>query len=262
MRTAMRYLIPAAGMGRRMGDAAAGAPKCLIEVNGETLIARLLRQIRTSDPGADIHVIVGFRSDAVVPLIAGCRIIVNPFFDRTGINGSIWLARESFEQPVTLIHADLLLGDDLARELFTAAPETLMAYDSSLRNDAEVNVAVDDGKVIRFDENFPGYTGLYAGVLKLSLRAARAFADTLDRRIVQGFSDPRDYYFFAVRAIIDEYGIPIDAFDCAGYAWQEIDRAEHIEAARARFGPAPSFPFRTRTPPAREPYGRVRRGRP
>src|SRR6185437_11162629 len=145
MCTAMRYLIPAAGMGRRMGDAAAGAPKCLIEVNGETLIARLLRQIRASDPRADIHVIVGFRSDAVVPLIAGCRIIVNPFFDRTGINGSIWLARESFEQPVTLIHADLLLGDDLARELFTAAPETLMAYDSSLRNDAEVNVAVDDG---------------------------------------------------------------------------------------------------------------------
>lgn len=236
----MRYLIPAAGMGRRMGDAAAGVPKCMIEVNGETLIARLLRQIRTSDPEADIRVIVGFRSEAVVPVIAGCRIIVNPFFDRTGINGSIWLARESFEQPVTLIHADLLLGDDLARELFSATPETLMAYDSSLRIDSEVNVAVDGGRVVRFDENFPGYTGLYAGVLKLSLPAARAFSDALDRRIVQGFNDPRDYYFFAVRAIIDGHGIPIDAFDCSGHPWQEIDRAEHIEAARARFGRTPA----------------------
>ena len=32
----MRYLILAAGMGRRLGAAGAGLPKCLIEVNGES----------------------------------------------------------------------------------------------------------------------------------------------------------------------------------------------------------------------------------
>lgn len=231
----MRYLILAAGVGRRLGEAGAGAPKCLIEVNGETLVARLLRQIRANDAAADIRVVLGYCSERVTPLIAGCRIVINPFFDQTGINASLWLARESFDRPLTIVHADLLLADDLARTLFTAEPETLMAYDSTQRTDAEVNVEVVDGCVTRFEENFPGYSGLYAGVLKLSLPAARAFAEILDRRIVQGYNDPRDYYFFVVRAMIDQYGISIAAFDCAGHLWQEIDRAEHIEAARTRF---------------------------
>ena len=234
----MRYLILAAGMGRRLGDASAGMPKCLIEVNGETLIARLLRQIRSHDPAADIHVVLGFRSETVVPALAGCRIIVNPFFDLTGINASLWFARKSFDRPLMLIHADLVLADDLARALLDAETETLMAYDSTLRDPAEVNLAVAAGRVTRFDENFAGYTGLYAGVLKLSRSAARAFAEILDRRITQGFNEPREYYFFVVRAIIEQYAIPIAAFDFAGRAWQEIDRAEHIVAARARFAEA------------------------
>jgi choline kinase len=234
----MRYLILAAGMGRRLGDAGSGLPKCLIEVNGETLMRRLLRQIRANDAAADIHVVLGFRSETVAPMLDGCRIIVNPFFDITGINASLWFARESFDRPLMVIHADLLLADDLAGALLASEAATLMAFDSTLRDPAEVNVAVAAGRVTRFDENFAGYSGLYAGVLKLSEAAAGAFAETLDRRVRQGFNGPRDYYFFVVRAIIEEYGIAIAAFDIAGRAWQEIDRAEHIAAARMRFGNA------------------------
>ena len=231
----MRYLILAAGMGRRLGAAGAGLPKCLIEVNGETLIARLLRQIRRNDPAADIHGVLGYRSDAVTPAVHGCRIILNPFFDTTGINASMWFARDAFDRPLMLIHADLVLADDLADALLTAEAETLMAFDSTLRDPTEVNVAVAAGRVTRFDENFTGYSGLYAGVLKLSEPAASAFAQTLDQRVRQGFDTPRDYYFFAVRAIIEQHAIAVSAFDIAGRAWQEIDRAEHIAAARARF---------------------------
>ena len=112
----MRYLILAAGMGRRLGTASAGLPKCLIELNGETLIARLLRQIRRNDPAADIHVVLGFRSDAVMPAVDGCRVILNPRFDTTGINASIWFARGSFDRPLMLIHADLVLDSAVDQE--------------------------------------------------------------------------------------------------------------------------------------------------
>lgn len=57
--TIMLYLILAAGMGKRMGSAHAGVPKCLIDINGELLIERLLRQIRQYDARADIHVVLG-----------------------------------------------------------------------------------------------------------------------------------------------------------------------------------------------------------
>ncbi len=70
---AMRYLILAAGMGKRMGSAGLTPPKCLIDIGGEPLIGRLLRQIRTHDADADIHVVLGYRAEAIAPVLRGCR---------------------------------------------------------------------------------------------------------------------------------------------------------------------------------------------
>ena len=117
---AMRYLILAAGMGKRMGSAGAAGPKCLIDIGGEPLIGRLLRQIRTHDPAAEIDVVLGYRAETVAPVLAGCRIVINPFFDITGINASLWFARASFDRALMVIHGDVVLSDDLAARLFAA----------------------------------------------------------------------------------------------------------------------------------------------
>ena len=96
----MRYLILAAGLGRRMGKTGPALPKCLIDIDGETVIGRLLRQIRSHDAAAEVHVVLGYRSEMVASAIGGCRVIVNPFFDITGINASLWFARDSFDRPM------------------------------------------------------------------------------------------------------------------------------------------------------------------
>lgn len=236
----MRYLIPAAGMGRRLGDTLGGLPKCMIEIAGEPLIGRLLRQIRTVDPAADIHVVLGCRSEIVAPVVGSAKIILNPFFDVTGIDASLWFAREAFDRPVMVVHADLVLSDGLAAALFAAEPATLMAFDSSMRDSREINVAVSAGRVVRFDENLADFSGIYAGMLKLSGRAAAVFAETLDRQIRGGMHDPKAYYFHVVRALIDDFGIGVSAFDIAGAAWQEIDRPCDLAAAKARFDGVPS----------------------
>jgi len=65
----MRYLILAAGMGRRLGGAQAGVPKCLIEIGGEPLLGRLLRQIRRHDPAAEVVVVLGYRAETIAPVV-------------------------------------------------------------------------------------------------------------------------------------------------------------------------------------------------
>ena len=83
----MRYLILAAGMGKRMRPRGplprspagtrreigppAQLPKCLIEIHGEPLIRRLLRQIRRHDAAADVRVVLGYRAELVA---AGRRL--------------------------------------------------------------------------------------------------------------------------------------------------------------------------------------------
>src|SRR6185295_1106867 len=148
----MRYLIPAAGMARRLGDALGGLPKCLIEIAGEPLIARLIRQIRANDAAADIHVVLGYRSADVLPHVEGCRIVLNPFFDVTSIVGSLWLARASFDQAVMLIHGDLVLSDPLFARLAAAPHPTLIGYDSSILKAHEINVRVAQDRLVGFGE--------------------------------------------------------------------------------------------------------------
>ena len=47
----MQAVILAAGKGTRFKDMTAEKPKCMVEVNGETLIHRLLRQLDTVNSG-------------------------------------------------------------------------------------------------------------------------------------------------------------------------------------------------------------------
>jgi len=227
----MRYLVLLAGMGRRMGREYAQTPKCLVDVGGEPLVARLLRQIRAADAQADVHVVLGFQSHAIMPWVRGCEVVLNPFFDITGINASLWFARASFDRALTIIHGDVVLSDALAADLFSVAP-SLVAYDSSVRDPLEINVAVDAGRVTRFGVNFEGYAGAYAGILKLSAHAARGFADTLDDRVRRGFNEPRTYYFFVMRRLIADPGIRFAAFDVARRGYWEVDRPEDVVRLR------------------------------
>lgn len=219
-------------MGRRMGSAYARTPKCLIDVGGEPLVARLLRQIRATDAQADVHVVLGFESGAVAPWVEGCRVVLNPFFDITGINASLWFARASFDRPLTMIHGDVVLSDALAADLFSAAPASLVAYDSSVLDPAEINVAVDGGRVTRFGVNFTGFAGAYAGIVKLSAHAAQLFADTLERRVRRGFNEPRTYYFFVMRRLLADPGVRFAPFDFAARGYWEIDRPEDVTRLR------------------------------
>jgi choline kinase len=228
----MRYLLLCAGMGRRLGAAGARLPKCLLPVGPETIASRLLRQIRAADAEADVQCVVGYRSDLLIPQLPGCTIVVNPFFDITGINASLWFARASFTDALWVLHADLILSDALARALF-ASPETdLVGYDSSVLDDKELNVRIDAGRVTRFGVNFSGYSGAYTGVLRLSRPAAAMFAEALDQRVRRGFNEPRTYYFFVMRRLIADLGAPLEGFDFAPFAWKEIDYPVDVAIAR------------------------------
>ena len=248
----MRYLILAAGMGKRMRPRGplprspagtrreigppAQLPKCLIEIHGEPLIRRLLRQIRRHDAAADVRVVLGYRAELVAPQVAGCEIVLNPFFDVTGINASLWFARAAFAAPLMVIHGDVVLSDELAAALLGARSESLVAFDSSVQDPREINVAVVGDRITRFGVNFTGYSGAYAGVLKLSAHAANVFADTLARRVERGFNEARNYYFFVLRTLIADPQVVLAPFDFARHRWKEIDVPEDVALAQDRCG--------------------------
>jgi len=226
-------------MGKRLGGASGGAPKCLIRLAGESILERLLRQIRAGDPRAQVTVVAGYRAEKVAAAAAGCSVVVNPFFDVTGINASIWFARSCFDDDLLMIHGDLAVSDGAMAALQACRPASLIGYDSRILDPGEINVQAAEGRVLRFGVNYKGYSGAYAGIMGFCRNDAMLFGRLLDERVRRGFNNPGTYYFAFLRAMIRDHGAGFLPFDLAPYAWAEIDRAADIQRARDLFEGGP-----------------------
>lgn len=89
-----RAIILAAGYGMRMVPINTEEPKGLLEVNGEPLIERLIKQLHAVGID-DIHVVVGFMKEHYEYLIDQChvKLIVNPHYGDYKNLYSLYLAR-------------------------------------------------------------------------------------------------------------------------------------------------------------------------
>ena len=107
-----RAVILAAGQGTRLERLAAGAPKCLVELDGQSLLERALDAL-ASQGVAEAVIVIGYRSEAVRERIgsrfAGVDIsyIEAPDFETTNNIRSLWDAREYLDTDVLLVEADI-----------------------------------------------------------------------------------------------------------------------------------------------------------
>lgn len=177
----------------------------------------------------------GFKCQDVADKASGCRVIINPFFDITGINATIWFARECFDDDILMVHGDLVFPDELFQAMMLSQSKSFIAYDSRILDPKEINVRVDAGRVVRFGVNFADFSGAYVGVMKFSRPDAGLFIRLLDERIRRGFNDRRTYYFAFIRRMINEHHIRFDPLDCAGHDWVEIDYPRDLEKALALY---------------------------
>lgn len=95
----MKALILAAGMGKRLKELIRSNTKCIIKVNGVTLIERMLRQIESKHLSR-IVIVVGYEGEKLKDYIGTLNIktpilyINNPIYDRTNNIYSLSLAKE------------------------------------------------------------------------------------------------------------------------------------------------------------------------
>ncbi len=228
----MNYLILAAGVGRRLGKNYKGLPKCLIKAGDETVIERLLGQIRDNDDNPLINVVLGYKSDEIIPKLGDCNVILNPFFDTTSINASIWFAKDCFKDEILVINGDIVFSDELIKDLINNDKDSFIAYDSRIQNDKEINVRAEGDKAVRLSVKYKGYSGAYAGVMKFDKENAKLFIELIDKRIKRGFNHSNSYYFAPIRNMINKFGAEFFAFDFANYDWAEIDYLKDIEQAQ------------------------------
>lgn len=111
-------VIAAAGLGSRLGY---GRPKALVEIEGRTMIERLLTGCLADEK--DIRIVVGYQEQDVIDHVRNLRpdviFVRNPDYRDGAARRSFALGAQAIKQPLIMMDADLLV--DLASwRAFTA----------------------------------------------------------------------------------------------------------------------------------------------
>ena len=148
----MQAIILAAGMGKRLKNLTQENTKCMVKVNGVTLIDRMLHQIERFHISR-IVVVIGYEGDKLKDYIDTLDIttpiiyVENKIYDKTNNIYSLALAKEYLcEDDTLLFESDLIFEDSILENLLRDKRESLALVDKyeSWMDGTCVKLADDD----------------------------------------------------------------------------------------------------------------------
>lgn len=235
----MKAIVLCAGRGRRLGQA---APKCLAEVGGRTLLARLLDAL-AAERVDEVVLVVGYEGDQVRAAASGrphVRVVENPRWPRGSVL-SLWTAREHLDgrDDVLVMDADVLFPREALRRLLRSGHATALLMDRGVApTGEEMLVAAREGRARRLARRVEAAghdaVGEGLGFFKVGRGDQAALRAVLDGMIDGGEVD-RDYEEAIDRLLAVA---PAGYEDVTDLPWIEVDFPEDLEAARGEVLPA------------------------
>ena len=245
----MQAVILAAGMGKRLKELTQNNTKCMVKVNGVTLIDRMLHQIEKQHLSR-IIIVVGYEGQKLIDYIGTLDIqtpivyINNPIYDKTNNIYSLALAKDWLVKDDTLLfESDLIFEDSVLEALVSDPRETLALVDKyeSWMDGTCVKLAEDDtieafipGKKFKFNEIKDYYktVNLYKFSKHFSETHYVPFLDAYQSALGQN-----EYYEQVLRVITMLDDPEIKAKRLNGQRWYEIDDIQDLDIAESIFTP-------------------------
>lgn len=120
----MKALILNSGIGKRLKPLTNLLPKCMIEINTETILEFQLKALKRSNiqdyiitTGPFEDKLIGFVKERFKDL--NVTYVKNPHYDTTNYIYSIWLARDNINDDILLLHGDLVFDPLLLERLIS-----------------------------------------------------------------------------------------------------------------------------------------------
>lgn len=245
----MQAIILAAGMGKRLKDLTRDNTKCMVKVNGVTLIERLLRQLESHDLSR-IVMVVGYEGKKLKDYIGTLSIrtpvvfVDNPVYDRTNNIYSLALAKQYLmDEDTLLFESDIIFEDSILDMLLQDPRETLAVVDKyeawmdgtcvKITDDDDIEAFVP-GKKLRYDEVDAYYKTV--NIYKFS----KQFSETYYVPFLEAYQSAlgkNEYYEQVLRVITMLDDPAIKAVRLTGQRWYEIDDIQDLDIAESIFTP-------------------------
>lgn len=243
----MQAIILAAGMGKRLGELTKGNTKCMIEVGGETLISRLLRQLDRQHLSR-IVMVIGYKAQelrdylATLPTATPIEFVENTIYDKTNNIYSLYMAKDYLcAEDTLLFESDIIMEDAVINKLLNHPYPNLALVDKfESWMDGTVVTLDNENRILRFIPNsqfryeeIPQYYKT-VNIYKFS----RDFSTNMYVPFLEAYCTAlgrNEYYEQVLRVItmLDNSGMR--ALPLSGEQWYEIDDIQDLDIAESIF---------------------------
>ena len=244
----MQAIILAAGMGKRLGEYTKNNTKCMVKVNGESLISRLLKQLENIGNLNRIVIVVGYKGDYLMRYIKASDITIpiefieNKDYEKTNNIYSLYLAKERLcEDDTLLFESDLIFEDNVLELLVSDVHKNIALVNKfqhwmsgtcvELYSDNKIKRFISSNKFnIAESENYYKTVNIYKFSKEFSQNYYIPFLVAYCHAMGKN-----EYYEQVLRVISMIDSSPLYALPLDSELWYEIDDANDLSIASILF---------------------------
>lgn len=262
MKKNTKAIIIAAGMCKRLRPLTENLPKCMLEINGKTIIQHTIEILRNNGIN-DISVIRGYQKEKIdLPAVA---YFVNADFLNNNILHSLMSARPKLEEAmklgedVVITYSDILYDDSVVKALLSSEKAIASIVDTDWANyyegrtdhpitEAENVVIGDNARMLKigkhiFTDGMPKEKqGEFIGLWKFTPEGIRIFLKHFDRlnsmlQKIEPYQNAKEWQKSYITDIFQEMIDKGEELYCVLIQkhWYEMDTLQDLEKVREIF---------------------------
>ncbi len=249
----MQALILAAGMGKRLGKYTKNNTKCMLKINGKTLIEYAIEALLSAGV-TKLILVVGYKGENVKkyllhectnPKIKKMKLVFieNPVYDKTNNIYSLFLAIDEFKKDDTLLlESDLIYDPALIKRLVQSPEENLVsvAKYQQWMDGTVAKISPENNSITEFIEkkNFVyGEIDQYyktVNIYKFSKKFINQEFIPFLKAYIEAYGE-NEYYELTLKIIAHISRSNLKALDVSDLNWYEIDDAQDLDIVNCLF---------------------------
>lgn len=243
----MQAIILAAGMGRRLGELTKGNTKCMVKVNGVTLIDRVMKQLSRQSL-KKVIIVIGYKGIELKEYLGTeyngmpIQYIENPIYDKTNNIYSLALAKQEMQEDDTILLESDLIFEDSMLDLLVNNPNSNLALVAKYETwmDGTMVRIDDDSNIVNFvTKDAFRYEDVSQYYKTVNIyKFSKEFSETKYIPFLDAYSKAvgnNEYYENVLRIISFLNSKELKALPITTEKWYEIDDKQDLDIAEALF---------------------------
>jgi len=227
-------LILAAGLGSRLGELTKDKPKCLLDVNGSTILERNISMIKACGI-EEIYIATGYLHEKIEEVISSEIKIIRVDDYKTHNNlYTLYHMRSVMNENCVIFFADVLYQQEILSRLLNTKSDIALVVDRSkvlvdtMRVIIDGNIVQEVGSHVSIDEA----DGNFIGMAKFSKKCLPDVLLVIEKMVKLG-NHANDYYTVILDKLRSRY--EINFLDTNGLIWKEVDTYDDLKEAKSKF---------------------------